>query len=111
MQKRKAVIALIALALVLAAAAGAQESAAPAANAAVAAQAQGGVQWKYLAAAIAVGVACVAGGPRGGADRRPPPWAPWPRIPSSPERALPYVGLAEGICLWGFLVALLMLLI
>jgi V/A-type H+-transporting ATPase subunit K len=26
-------------------------------------------------------------------------------------KALPYLGLAEGICLWGFLVALLILML
>ncbi len=26
-------------------------------------------------------------------------------------KAIPFVGLAEGVCLWGFLVALLMILI
>jgi V/A-type H+-transporting ATPase subunit K len=110
MQKRKAIIALIALALVFAAAAGAQDSAAPAANAAAAAPVQGGVQWKYLAAAIAVGVACIAGGLAVGQIGA----AAMGAMAENPElsgKALPYVGLAEGICLWGFLVALLMLLI
>ncbi|MDP3176954.1 MAG: ATP synthase subunit C, partial [Spirochaetaceae bacterium] len=31
--------------------------------------------------------------------------------PSLSGKALPYLGLAEGICLWGFLVALLILLV
>jgi len=31
--------------------------------------------------------------------------------PELAGKALPYVGLAEGICLWGFLVALLILLL
>jgi V/A-type H+-transporting ATPase subunit K len=31
--------------------------------------------------------------------------------PSLAGKALPYLGLAEGICLWGFLVALLILML
>jgi V/A-type H+-transporting ATPase subunit K len=63
---------------------------------------------RYLAAAIAVGVSCLAGGiavARVGA-------AAMGAMSENPElsgKALPYAGLAEGICLWGFLVALLIL--
>ncbi|MCX7026269.1 MAG: ATP synthase subunit C [Spirochaetes bacterium] len=66
--------------------------------------------WKYIGAAIAVSVACIAGGmavARIGA-------AAMGAMAEKPElsgKALPYVGLAEGICLWGFLVALLILLL
>jgi V/A-type H+-transporting ATPase subunit K len=31
--------------------------------------------------------------------------------PSLSGKAIPYLGLAEGICLWGFLVALLILML
>jgi len=63
---------------------------------------------KYFAAALAVGFSCIAGGmavARVGA-------AAMGAMSENPElsgKALPYAGLAEGICLWGFLVALLML--
>ncbi|MDR0501841.1 MAG: ATP synthase subunit C [Treponema sp.] len=63
---------------------------------------------KYLAAALAVGLSCIAGGiavARVGA-------AAMGALSENPElsgKALPYAGLAEGICLWGFLVALLIL--
>lgn len=63
---------------------------------------------KYLGASIAVGLAAIAGGiavARIGA-------AAVGAMAEKPElsgKALPYVGLAEGICLWGFLVAVLIL--
>jgi V/A-type H+/Na+-transporting ATPase subunit K len=65
---------------------------------------------RYLAAALAVGLAAIAGGmavSKIGA-------AAMGAMAEKPElsgKALPYVGLAEGICLWGFLVALLILLL
>ena len=71
------------------------------------AQAQTAV-WKYFAAALAVGISCIAGGiavSQIGA-------AAMGAMSENPElsgKALPYAGLAEGICLWGFLVALLIL--
>jgi len=75
-----------------------------------AAVAENTAQWKYIAAALAVGIACIAGGiavgqigaaAMGGHERNP----------ELSGKALPYAGLAEGICLWGFLVALFILLI
>lgn len=66
--------------------------------------------WKYLAAALAVSVGAIAGGfavARIGS-------AAMGAMAEKPElsgKALPYVGLAEGICLWGFLVALLILFV
>ena len=66
--------------------------------------------WKYFAAALAVGISCVAGGmavSRIGS-------AAMGAMGENPElsgKALPYIGLAEGICLWGFLVALLILIL
>lgn len=65
---------------------------------------------KYLAAALAVGFACVAGGmavAKIGA-------AAMGAMSENAElsgKALPFVGLAEGICLWGFLVGLLILIL
>ena len=64
---------------------------------------------KYLAAALAVGIACVGGGMavcKIGA-------AAMGAMSENAElsgKALPFVGLAEGICLWGFLVALFIIL-
>ena len=63
---------------------------------------------KYFAAALAVGISCIAGGmavARIGA-------AAMGAMSENAElagKAIPYAGLAEGICLWGFLVALLIL--
>ncbi len=65
---------------------------------------------KYIAAAIAVGIACVAGGMAVGRIGA----AAMGAMSENPElsgKALPFVGLAEGICLWGFLVALLIILL
>ena len=60
---------------------------------------------KYIAAGLEVGLACIAGGmavDKIGA-------AAMGAMSENAElsgKALPFVGLAEGICLWGFLVAL-----
>ncbi len=64
---------------------------------------------KYFAAALAVGIACIAGGIAVGQIGA----AAMGAMAENPElsgKALPYAGLAEGICLWGFLVGLLILL-
>ncbi len=66
--------------------------------------------FKYLSAAIAVGIACIAGGFAVGKIGA----AAMGAMSEKPEvsgKAIPFVGLAEGICLWGFLVALLILLL
>lgn len=66
--------------------------------------------WKYIAAAAAVGFGCIGGGMAVGQIGA----AAMGAMAEKPElsgKALPYVGLAEGICLWGFLVALIMLLL
>jgi V/A-type H+-transporting ATPase subunit K len=66
--------------------------------------------WKYLAAALAVGISCIAGGMAVGRIGS----AAMGAMSENPElsgKALPYAGLAEGICLWGFLVALLILIL
>ena len=70
----------------------------------------GVAMWKYLAAALAVGISCIAGGIAVGQIGA----AAMGAMSENPElsgKALPYAGLAEGICLWGFLVALLILVI
>ena len=64
---------------------------------------------KYIAAALAVGLSCIAGGIAVGQIGA----AAMGAMSENPElsgKALPYAGLAEGICLWGFLVALLILI-
>jgi len=63
---------------------------------------------KYIAAALAVGISCIAGGIAVGRIGS----AAMGAMSENPDlfgKALPYAGLAEGICLWGFLVALLIL--
>ena len=63
---------------------------------------------KYLAAAIAVGLACIAGGMAVGKIGA----AAMGAMSENPElsgKALHFVGLAEGICLWGMLVGVLIL--
>lgn len=64
---------------------------------------------KYFAAALAVGIACVAGGMAVGRIGAAAMGAMSENAELS-GKALPFVGLAEGICLWGFLVALLIIL-
>ncbi|MCX7788808.1 MAG: ATP synthase subunit C [Spirochaetes bacterium] len=68
------------------------------------------VYWRWISAAVAVGIACIGGGIAVGQIGA----AAMGAMSENPElsgKALPYVGLAEGICLWGFLVALLILFI
>jgi V/A-type H+-transporting ATPase subunit K len=65
--------------------------------------------WKYFAAALSVGFSCIAGGIAVGQIGA----AAMGAMSENPElsgKALPYAGLAEGICLWGFLVALLIMI-
>jgi V/A-type H+-transporting ATPase subunit K len=71
--------------------------------------AQSAPVWKYFAAALAVGISCIAGGIAVGQIGS----AAMGAMSENPElsgKAIPYVGLAEGICLWGFLVALIILI-
>ena len=71
---------------------------------------QDGGSMKYIAAAVAVGVSCIGGGIAVGRIGSSAMGA----MSENPDlfgKALPFVGLAEGICLWGFLVALLILFI
>jgi len=73
-------------------------------------EAESAAMWKYIAAALAVGISCIAGGIAVGQIGS----AAMGAMSENPElsgKALPYAGLAEGICLWGFLVALLILVI
>ena len=65
---------------------------------------------RYLAAALAVGLSCIAGGIAMGQIGAAAMGA-MSENPDLSGKALPYAGLAEGICLWGFLVALLILVI
>ncbi len=65
---------------------------------------------KYFAAALAVGIACIAGGMAVGRIGAAAMGAMSENAELS-GKALPFVGLAEGICLWGFLVALLIILL
>ena len=67
-----------------------------------------GTMIKYIAAALAVGTATIAGGIAVGQIGA----AAMAAMSENPElsgRAIPFVGLAEGICLWGFIVALMIL--
>jgi V/A-type H+-transporting ATPase subunit K len=65
---------------------------------------------KYIAAAIAVGISCLAGGIAVGQIGAAAMGAMSENAELS-GKALPFVGLAEGICLWGFLVALLIMIL
>ena len=81
---------------------------------AVEAQADGasgglGSSIKYLAAALAVGIGCLGGGMAVGKIGAAAMGAMSENAEIS-GKALPFVGLAEGICLWGFLVALFIIL-
>ena len=64
---------------------------------------------KWICAAFSVGVSCIAGGIAVGQIGA----AAMAAMSENPElagKALPYVGLAEGICLWGFIVALMLII-
>ncbi|MCE5256943.1 MAG: ATP synthase subunit C [Spirochaetaceae bacterium] len=63
---------------------------------------------KYIAAAIAMGVSALASGYAVAKIGS----AAMSTIAEKPElsgKSLPYLAIAEGICLWGFLVALLII--
>ncbi|MCL2229688.1 MAG: ATP synthase subunit C [Treponema sp.] len=63
---------------------------------------------KYIAAALSVGISCIAGGIAVGRIGS----AAMGAMSENPDlfgKALPLVGLAEGICLWGLIVAFLIL--
>ncbi len=65
---------------------------------------------KYIAAGLAVGFACIGGGMAVGKIGAAAMGAMSENAELS-GKALPFVGLAEGICLWGFLVALLIIIL
>jgi V/A-type H+/Na+-transporting ATPase subunit K len=67
-----------------------------------------GTMIKYIAAALAVGMATIAGGIAVG-QIGAAAMAAMSEKPELSGRAIPFVGLAEGICLWGFIVALMIL--
>jgi V/A-type H+/Na+-transporting ATPase subunit K len=83
---------------------------APAPAEAKAAPAQSSSAVKYIAAGLAVGLACIAGGMAVGKIGAAAMGAMSENAELS-GKALPFVGLAEGICLWGFLVALLIIIL
>lgn len=64
---------------------------------------------KYIAAGLAVGIACIGGGMAVGKIGAAAMGAMAENADLS-GKALPFVGLAEGICLWGFLVGLLIII-
>jgi V/A-type H+-transporting ATPase subunit K len=68
----------------------------------------GGHVFKYIAAAVAVGLATLGGGIAVG-QIGAAAMAAMSENPDLSGKALPFVGLAEGICLWGFIVALMIL--
>lgn len=72
------------------------------------AAAAGDRSFAYLAAGLAVGLACVGAGMAVGRIGAATIGA-MTENESFSGKALPFIGLAEGICLWGFLVALLCL--
>ena len=94
----------------------AQENEAPAAGSQTVAEAQAAqvqsesAALKYVAAAFAVALACIAGGIAVGKIGAAAMGAMSENAELS-GKALPFVGLAEGICLWGFLVALLIIIL
>jgi V/A-type H+/Na+-transporting ATPase subunit K len=101
-------ILFVCVLLMIGVAAFAQESSAEAGSETSAGEATYAGALKYFAAALAVGVSCIAGGMAVGRIGSAAMGAMSENADLS-GKALPYAGLAEGICLWGFLVALLIL--
>ena len=66
--------------------------------------------WRWICAALTVSCACIAGSIAVGRVGSSAMGA-MSEKPELAGKALPFIGLAEGICLWGFLVALLILFI
>jgi V/A-type H+-transporting ATPase subunit K len=64
--------------------------------------------FKFLGAALAVGLATLGGGIAVG-QIGSAAMAAMSENPDLSGKALPFVGLAEGICLWGFIVALMII--
>jgi V/A-type H+-transporting ATPase subunit K len=65
---------------------------------------------KYLGAGLAVGLACIAGGIAVGQVGAGAMGA-MSEDPSMSGKAMPFVGLAEGICLWGFIIAIMIMVL
>jgi V/A-type H+/Na+-transporting ATPase subunit K len=118
--KHKIAIAALAALIALAAAAFLPAQAAPAdaaamnasdsvAIATVKAKASSDI-WKYISAAVAVSAACIGGGLAVGQIGSAAMGAMSENAELS-GKAIPFAGLAEGVCLWGFLVALLLILV
>ncbi len=105
---KKKLILILAIFVCSCAAIFAQEAEAAADAAANAGGISAGI--KYLAAAIAVGLACIAGG-IAVAKIGSSAMGAMSENPELSGKALPFVGLAEGICLWGMLVAVLILIL
>ena len=63
---------------------------------------------KYFAAALAVGISCISGG-MAVAKIGSAAMGAMSENADLSGKAIPYAGLAEGICLWGFIVAMLIL--
>jgi V/A-type H+/Na+-transporting ATPase subunit K len=99
----KRIFAVLSFLLVLVCAVVAQQAAAAVSTASTA-------SWKYISAALSVGFACLGGGLAVGKLGAAAMGA-IAEDASLSGKALPYLGLAEGICLWGFLVALLILML
>jgi V/A-type H+/Na+-transporting ATPase subunit K len=78
------------------------------AQAAAPAPAVAGAALKYIGAALAVGLAALGAGIAVG-QIGASALAAMSENPDLGGRALPFVGLAEGIALWGFIVALMIL--
>ena len=102
---KKRIISVLAVMAVFAAALFAQEAEAAEAVA-EGASIVGGL--KYLAAALSVGLACIGGG-LAVAKIGSAAMGAMSEKPELSGKALPFVGLAEGICLWGMLVGVLIL--
>lgn len=66
--------------------------------------------WKYISAALAVGFSCIGGG-MAVAKIGSAAMGAMSENAELSGKALPFVGLAEGICLWGFLVGLLIIVL
>ena len=63
---------------------------------------------KYLAAAIAVGLACIAGG-IAVAKIGSSAMGAMSENPELSGKALPFVGLAEGVCLYGLIISFMII--
>lgn len=73
-------------------------------------KAQESADLKYIAAALAVGLACIASGIALGKIGA----AAMGAMSENPElsgKALPFAGLAEGIALWGVIVAVMIIIL